>query len=173
MELKTYIRAHADDLLKDLASLIQIPSVEGEPTPDAPYGSEVARCLHETLALCEKLGFRTVNMDNRVGWCEYGEGDEMVAVLGHLDVVPAGDGWQAAEPFSGDVKDGRIYGRGTMDDKGPTVAALYALAALKDAGFAPSRRIRILFGTNEETGCQDMVSRTRRRSAGHGLHAGR
>ncbi len=157
MELQTYIRAHADDLLKDLATLIQIPSVEGEPAPDAPYGSEVARCLHETLALCEKLGFRTVNMDNRVGWCEYGEGDEMIAVLGHLDVVPAGDGWQAAEPFSGDVKDGRIYGRGTMDDKGPTVAALYALAALKDAGFVPSRRIRILFGTNEETGCQDMV----------------
>ena len=88
MELQTYIRAHADDLLKDLATLIQIPSVEGEPAPDAPYGSEVARCLHETLALCEKLGFRTVNMDNRVGWCEYGEGDEMIAVLGHLMLCP-------------------------------------------------------------------------------------
>lgn len=157
MNFKPYIRAHADELLADLAALIQIPSVEGEPAPDAPFGREVARCLHETLALCEKLGFRTVNMDNHVGWCEYGEGEEMVAVLGHLDVVPAGDGWQAAEPFSGEVKDGRIYGRGTMDDKGPTVAALYALAALKDAGFVPSRRIRILFGTNEETGCQDMV----------------
>lgn len=157
MNFKPYIRAHADELLADLAALIQIPSVEGEPAPDAPFGREVARCLHETLALCEKLGFRTVNMDNRVGWCECGEGEEMVAVLGHLDVVPAGDGWQAAEPFSGEVKDGRIYGRGTIDDKGPTVAALYALAALKDAGFVPSRRIRILFGTNEETGCQDMV----------------
>ncbi len=157
MDYKPFIRAHADELLGSLSALIQIPSVEGEPTPDAPYGAEVARCLQETLALCEKLGFRTVNMDNRVGWCEYGEGDEMIAVLGHLDVVPAGDGWQAAEPFSGEVKDGRIYGRGTMDDKGPTVAALYALAALKDAGFVPSRRVRILFGTNEETGCQDMV----------------
>ena len=157
MNFKPYIRAHADELLADLAALIQIPSVEGEPAPDAPFGAEVAHCLKKTLALCEKLGFRTVNMDNRVGWCEYGEGDEMVAVLGHLDVVPAGDGWQAAEPFSGEIKDGRIYGRGTMDDKGPTVATLYALAALKDAGFVPSRRIRILFGTNEETGCQDMV----------------
>lgn len=157
MNFKPYIRAHADELLADLAALIQIPSVEGEPAPDAPFGTEVARCLQETLALCEKLGFRTVNMDNRVGWCEYGEGEEMVAVLGHLDVVPAGDGWQAAEPFSGEIRDGRIYGRGSMDDKGPTVAALYALAALKDAGFVPSRRIRILFGTNEENGCQDMV----------------
>ena len=81
----------------------------------------------------------------------------MIAVLGHGDVAPAGAGWTAAAPFAGDVKNGRIYGRGTMDDKGPVVAALYALAALKDAGFAPSRRIRILFGTNEETGCQDMA----------------
>ena len=81
----------------------------------------------------------------------------MIAVLGHLDVVPAGDGWSEAEPFSGEVKNGRIYGRGAMDDKGPVVAAIYALAALKAAGFIPARRIRILFGTNEETGCGDMA----------------
>jgi len=108
------------------------------------------------LELCEKLGFRTYNMAGRVGWCEYGEGDEMVAVLGHLDVVPAGEGWMEAEPFSGEIKNGRIYGRGAMDDKGPLVSAVYALAALKDAGFLPSKRIRLLFGTNEETGCTDM-----------------
>lgn len=109
------------------------------------------------LALCEKLGFPTENMDDRVGWCEYGEGEEMVAVLGHLDVVPAGDGWTESEPFSGEIKNGRIYGRGTMDDKGPMVAAVYALAALKQSGFQPSRRIRVIFGTNEETGCGDMA----------------
>ena len=157
MDCKPYIRAHADELIESLAALIRIPSVEGAPEEDTPYGRDVARCLHETLALCERLGFRTHNMDHCVGWCEYGEGKEMVAVLGHLDVVPAGDGWTEAEPFSGTVGDGRIYGRGAMDDKGPMVAAIYALAALKDAGFMPARRIRILFGTNEETGCQDMV----------------
>ena len=157
MNCNPYIRAHADELLESLAALVRIPSVEGVPEEHAPFGREPARALHETLALCEKLGFRTGNMDDRVGWCEYGKGEEMIAVLGHLDVVPAGDGWNAAAPFSGEVKDGRIYGRGTMDDKGPTVAALYALAALKDAGFIPSRRIRILFGTNEETGCDDMA----------------
>ena len=157
MDCKPYIRAHADELIESLAALIRIPSVEGAPEEEAPYGRDVARCLHETLALCERLGFRTNNMDHRVGWCEYGEGKEMVAVLGHLDVVPAGDGWTEAEPFSGIVRDGRIYGRGAMDDKGPMVAAIYALAALRDADFMPARRIRILFGTNEETGCQDMV----------------
>ena len=84
MNCKPYIRAHADELLESLAALVRIPSVEGVPEEHAPFGREPARALHETLALCEKLGFRTGNMDDRVGWCEYGEGEEMVAVLGHL-----------------------------------------------------------------------------------------
>ena len=104
MNCKPYIRAHADELLESLAALVRIPSVEGVPEEHAPFGREPARALHETLALCEKLGFRTGNMDDRVGWCEYGEGEEMVAVLGHLDVVPAGDGWTETEPFSGEIK---------------------------------------------------------------------
>lgn len=157
MDFKRYIHAHSDELFASLAALVRIPSVEGEPEEGAPFGKEPARCLHEMLALCEKLGFPTENMDDRVGWCEYGEGEEMVAVLGHLDVVPAGDGWTESEPFSGEIKNGRIYGRGTMDDKGPMVAAVYALAALKQSGFQPSRRIRVIFGTNEETGCGDMA----------------
>ena len=157
MDFKRYIHAHSDELLASLAALVRIPSVEGEPEEGAPFGKEPARCLHEMLALCEKLGFPTENMDDRVGWCEYGEGEEMVAVLGHLDVVPAGDGWTESEPFSGEIKNGRIYGRGTMDDKGPMVAAVYALKALKESGFQPSRRIRVIFGTNEETGCGDMA----------------
>lgn len=86
MDCKPYLRAHADELIESLAALIRIPSVEGTPEDGAPYGREVARCL------CERLGFRTGNMDHRIGWCEYGEGEEMIAVLGHLDVVPAGDG---------------------------------------------------------------------------------
>ena len=157
MDFKRYIHANSDELLASLAALVRIPSVEGEPEEGAPFGKEPARCLHEMLALCEKLGFPTENMDDRVGWCEYGEGEEMVAVLGHLDVVPAGDGWTESEPFSGEIKNGRIYGRGTMDDKGPMVAAVYALKALKQSGFQPSRRIRVIFGTNEETGCGDMA----------------
>ncbi len=156
MDCKGYLQAHEDEIIQSLAALIRIPSVEGNASENTPYGEEPAKCLHEMMGLCERLGFRTHNMDNRVGWCEYGDGEEMVAVLGHLDVVPAGEGWQEAEPFSGTVKNGRIYGRGAMDDKGPVVAAVYALAALKDAGFTPSKRVRILFGTNEETGCGDM-----------------
>ncbi len=157
MDCKPYIRAHADELLAELAALIQIPSVASEPEEGAPYGREPLRCLEHMLALCERLGLRTGRMDNRVGWCEYGDGAEMVGVLVHLDVVPAGSGWTEAEPFSGEIKDGRIYGRGTMDDKGPAVGAVYALAALKDAGVKLTRRIRILFGTSEEVGCNDIA----------------
>jgi len=79
----------------------------------------------------------------------------MVAVLGHLDVVPAGDGW-SFDPWGGEIKNDRIFGRGTMDDKGPSIAALYALAALRDSGMPIQKRIRLLFGCNEETGSQDM-----------------
>ena len=157
MDCKPYIRAHADELLAELAALIRIPSVASEPEEGAPYGREPLRCLEHMLALCEQLGLRTGRMDNRVGWCEYGDGAEMVGVLVHLDVVPAGSGWTEAEPFSGEIKDGRIYGRGTMDDKGPAVGAVYALAALRDAGVKLTRRIRILFGTSEEVGCNDIA----------------
>ena len=90
-----------------------------------------------------------------MGWCEYGDGPEMIAVLGHLDVVPEGEGW-SFDPFGGEIRDGKIFGRGTMDDKGPTMAALYALAAIRDTGLPLRRRIRLLLGTNEETGSQDM-----------------
>lgn len=157
MDCKPYIRAHADELLAELAALIQIPSVVSEPEDGAPYGREPLCCLEHMLALCERLGLRTGRMDNRVGWCEYGDGAEMAGVLVHLDIVPAGGGWSEAEPFSGEIKDGRIYGRGTMDDKGPAVASVYALAALRDAGVKLTRRIRIIFGTSEEVGCDDIA----------------
>ena len=88
------------------------------------------------LDTAQRLGFPVHNLDNQVGWCEYGQGQEMVAVLCHLDVVPEGDGW-SVPPYEGLVKNGRIYGRGTMDDKGPALAALYGLAALREAGITP------------------------------------
>ncbi len=112
-------------------------------------------CLNWVLNLAKDMGFRTRNLDNMVGWAEYGEGEELITVLGHLDVVPAGSGW-TKDPFGGEIVDGRLYGRGATDDKGPMLAALYALKAIKDQGLPLKRRVRLLFGTEEETGCQDM-----------------
>ena len=155
MTLKEAVAARQEELLRSLQESIQIPSVEGTPEEGAPYGREIRRCLDHALATAEKLGLRCGRMDHQVGWCEYGDGEEMVAVVGHLDVVPAGEGWTFA-PFGGEIRDGKVFGRGSMDDKGPTVAAMYALAALRATGLPLRRHIRLLLGTNEETGSQDM-----------------
>ena len=155
MDLNTLVLSKQGRLLACLRENLRIPSVEGAPEEGAPYGIEVRRSLEHVLEAAGMMGFRTCNVDNHVGWCEYGEGDEMVAVLGHLDVVPAGDGW-SFDPWGGEIQGDRIFGRGTMDDKGPSIAALFALEALRDSGLPLKRRIRILFGCNEETGAKDL-----------------
>ena len=155
MHFRELIEKDMASQIQDLQKCIQIPSVYLADDSGYPYGKSVQECLEYMLGLADSMGFRTVNMDNQLGWAEYGQGEEMIAVLGHLDVVPEGDGW-TVPPYGGVVRDGRIYGRGTMDDKGPTVAALYALKAIRDSGLSINRRIRIIFGLNEETGSADM-----------------
>ena len=155
MELYELIEKNKEGLIRDLQGCIQIPSIQAEDDSGYPYGEQVHRCLHYVLDAARALGFRVHNMDEQVGWCEYGEGEEMVAVLSHLDVVPEGDGW-TVPPYGGDVIDGKLYGRGSMDDKGPAMCALYGLLAIKEAGLPLKRRIRLIFGLNEETGSYDM-----------------
>lgn len=140
-----------EEIIRGVQESIRIKSVE-EPAQDGmPFGEGVHKSLLHTLALAESLGFSTVNVDNMIGYAEYGEGQEMIAVLGHLDVVPEGEGW-TYPPYAAEIHDGKIFGRGTTDDKGPTIGALYALKAIKDLSIPLKRRIRIIFGLNEETG---------------------
>lgn len=155
MKLNEAVLLQKDAMIAALQQNLKIPSVEGPSEPGAPYGAEVRRSLDHALATAQSLGFDVTNLDGHMGWCEYGEGEEMVAVLGHLDVVPAGDGW-TVDPYGGEIKDGKIWGRGTTDDKGPSIAALFALAALRDTGLPIKRRIRVLLGCNEETGSADV-----------------
>ena len=155
MNLNDAVLFHKDAMIEALQQNLRIPSVQGPAEPGAPYGADVRRSLDHALAAAEKLGFKTTNVDGHMGWCEYGEGEEMVAVLGHLDVVPAGDGW-TVDPYGAEIIDGKIWGRGTTDDKGPSIAALYALAAVRDSGLPIKRRIRVLLGCNEETGSADV-----------------
>ena len=140
-----------DELIKSIQGCVQIKSVEEESEGDMPFGQGVNEALKYCLELSERLGFKTVNVDNMIGYAEYGSGDEMIAVLGHLDVVPEGDGW-TYPPYGAEIHNGKIYGRGTTDDKGPTIGALYALKAIKDLNIPLKRRVRIIFGLNEETG---------------------
>ncbi len=140
-----------EEIIKGVQECVKIKSVEEPAKDNMPFGEGVNKALEYCLDLSTSLGFKSVNVDNMLGYAEYGTGEEMVAVLGHLDVVPEGEGW-TYPPYGGEVHNGKIYGRGTTDDKGPTIGALYALKAIKDLGIPLKRRVRIFFGLNEETG---------------------
>ena len=155
MKLQNYVDKEKENMLKSLSEILKIDSVRGDKKVDAPFGEGPKQCLNFILKIALEMGFKIKNVDNYMGWAEYGNGNEMVAVLGHLDVVPAGNGW-SKNPFSGDIENGNIHGRGAVDDKGPIIACLYALNAIKNSKLPLKRRIRILFGTNEETGSTDI-----------------
>ncbi|MDS9996710.1 dipeptidase PepV [Bacillus atrophaeus] len=141
-----------EDLIRDTQQFLQINSVMDEQTAAAgmPFGKGVNECLTSLLSLGEKEGFTTKNVDGYAGHIEWGQGEEIVGVLCHVDVVPPGDGW-TSDPFSADIRDGRIYARGAIDDKGPTMAAFYALKIVKDMQLPLSKRVRIIIGTDEES----------------------
>lgn len=144
-----------EELLQGIRGAMQIPSIVSEPCGDKPFGEACGQVLKYALDLAQSKGMRVVNLDNRVGYAEYGDGKDMVAVLGHLDVVPAGDNW-ICEPFDATLIDGKIYGRGIADDKGPIIGAIYALEAIKKSGKPLKHRVRIIFGCDEEVDCTDM-----------------
>lgn len=153
MDTNKYI----DELIETTQELIRIPSVKESPAGEGmPFGEPIARALEFTLAKGQELGFKTENFSGYAGHIEFGQGPETLGILCHLDVVPAGEGW-SVDPYAGEIVDDKIYGRGTIDNKGPAVAVLYALAALKDSGWQPQRRVRIILGTDEESGwgCMD------------------
>ncbi|MDO4903447.1 MAG: dipeptidase PepV [Limosilactobacillus sp.] len=140
------------DYLNDLISLMKIPSVrdDSQATDEYPLGPRPAQALKAFLEMAEQDGFKTKNIDNLVGYAECGEGDETLAILAHLDVMPAGNGWDT-DPFDPVIKDGNLYGRGASDDKGPGMAAYYALKYLKDQGIKFNKRVRFIVGTDEES----------------------
>lgn len=151
MTLDEKILELKEEIIEGVQKCVAIKSVEEEHKENIPFGEGVQKALEYSLELSEKLGFKTVNLDNMISYAEYGEGEEMIAVLGHLDVVPEGNGW-TYPPYGGEIHDGKIYGRGTTDDKGPIIGALYALKAIKDLNLSLKKRVRIIFGLNEETG---------------------
>lgn len=140
-----------DAIVQAVQESVRIKSVEDTARENMPFGEGVYTALNHAMKLSEKLGFKAVNMDNMIGYAEYGQGEEMVAVLGHLDVVPEGEGW-SYPPYGAEIHDSRIYGRGTLDNKGPIIGALFALKAIKDLKIPLKKRVRIIFGTNEESG---------------------
>ncbi|MBR2844027.1 MAG: dipeptidase PepV [Solobacterium sp.] len=152
-EIQKLIAAHEEELIQKLSGLVRINSVESEPLADAPFGAGPRDALLAALAMMEKDGFKTVNLDNYAGYAEMGEGEQVIGIIGHLDIVPAAmsDGWDT-DPFEPVIRDGVIYGRGVADDKGAVVASMIAMKVLREMNVPLNKRIRLIMGTNEETG---------------------
>ncbi len=144
---------YKERMIRDMISLLEIPSVIDNAQEGAPFGREVQNALEKALEISKDLGFRTfMDPEGYYGYAEIGEGEGLFGILGHLDVVPGGDPEQWTTPaFQPDIREGKIYGRGTQDDKGPMIAAMYGAKQLMDQGHKFSKRVRFIFGTDEET----------------------
>ncbi len=148
-----------DEIVKSTAELLRFDSSLQEAEEGYPFGKGAGECLEYFLSLAESMGFETHNYDNYIGEVVFGEGEDF-AILAHLDVVPAGNGWKYPpfggvindEPSDGGVEGTKIWGRGAVDDKTPAVVCLYALKALKEEEIAPKRTFKLIVGCNEEAG---------------------
>ncbi len=153
----TVIDRYEKEIMSDLEQLVAIPSVACDAEEGYPFGRKAAEALEFVLGRAKEMGFATANIGNAAGHAEYGEGEQYAGVLTHVDVVPAGDGWET-DPFTLTLKGNRLYGRGVADDKGAAIVSLWCLKALKDAGVTGKRRLRCVFGCGEEVGMDDMAA---------------
>ena len=159
MNFLEYAKLNEENLIKDLTNLIKFPSVlcDQPDIKDAPFGKPLVDCLNWLLEKGKAAGFKVKNIDNVVGYIEYDsdleENAEMLGILGHLDVVPTGDldAWKT-DPFTATRIGNRLYARGSIDDKGPVMAAFYALKCLKEKNIKLNKIVRIIVGTDEESG---------------------
>ena len=151
MNIREIVESYKDEIIEKTRELVSYESVQRPSEKNYPFGKPVADCLHTALAMCDEYGFKTVNLDNYIGYAEIGEGQKLIGVLGHLDIVPLGTGW-THDPLGGEIVDGVMYGRGTSDDKGPVVCAMVALKIVKELRPELNKRIRLIMGCNEETG---------------------
>ena len=154
-KIDALVMSMKDQLVEDMKRWIAVPSVQGPAEENAPFGKENRRMLDLALEDAKKYGFEVRDVDGYAGDISFGQGEQTMGMLCHLDVVPAGDGW-THDPWGAEIVDNKIYGRGTMDDKGPALCALYAMRAVKDAGVPLKDGVRLILGCDEETGMSDM-----------------
>lgn len=156
--IDAYLEEEWETVVEDLRTLVAIDSVEdpGSARPGAPFGEGPRAALDAALAMASRMRFTTHDCEGYVGLADLpGESAEQIGIIGHLDVVPVGTGW-TVEPFDVTRRDGWLLGRGVLDDKGGTVVALHAMNVLRRFAPVPSRTVRMIFGTNEETGMRDL-----------------
>lgn len=155
-QIDAYIDGKREEILEDVKRLVRIDSQRRAAKPGMPFGEGAARALDTAEEMMKAYGLETRNYDHYVVTGDLGEGEKELDILAHLDVVPVTDEWTVTKPFEPLVTDGKIYGRGTSDDKGPAVAALYALRAIRELGLPLKKRVRLVLGSDEECGSSDL-----------------
>ncbi|TLN10752.1 M20 family metallopeptidase, partial [bacterium] len=150
-----YFENAENRIVDDIVRLVAIRSVREEALPGFPFGKGPAEALAQCLMMASEMGFTIANVDNYVGTVDINDQETCLGILCHLDVVGEGTGW-STPPYCAVIRDGMIYGRGSSDDKGPLVAALYAMKAVKDLGIPLKHNVRLILGTDEETDSADI-----------------
>lgn len=148
---------YKDEMIRDLEGLISIPSLRNdeEACEGAPFGKGPREALDYMLKLGEDNGFKTQDVDGYAGVITYGDGEESIGVLGHLDIVPIGEDW-TKDPLKCTQENGYLFGRGVLDDKGPAMAGFYAMKMLRDNNVPISQKIMLILGCDEESGMECM-----------------
>lgn len=154
--IKEYLILHKQEMVDDICDLIRINSTRGEPKEGMPYGEGPAKALRKAGKMARSKGFEIRNYDNYVLCIDMNSMPKQLDILGHLDVVPEGEGWTKTKAYSPKIVDGKIYGRGAMDDKGPAIAVMYAMKAIKDLNIPLQRNVRLILGSDEECGSSDL-----------------
>ena len=150
----SFAAANRENIIRDIGKVVAVNSVSTGGEDGMPFGKKCAEVLDTALKIASDMGLETKNCEGYLGYASYGSGEDYIATITHLDVVPAGDGW-LADPFTMREKEGWLIGRGVMDDKGPSVLCLYMLKYLKDNGIQLRHQIRALLGLSEEVGMED------------------
>ena len=151
MKFKEIVSGYEQKMLEDIRALVAIRSVQGQAKEGMPFGEGPARALQAALNIGKRMGFQTENLENYAGYIEMGAGKDLIGILCHMDIVPEGENW-AHDPYAVEILNGKIYGRGVCDNKGPAIMILYAMKILRDSGVPLNKRVRFVLGANEESG---------------------
>ena len=155
-KITAFINEHENDMIAELSALCSIDSVRTEAVPGAPFGPGPKKALDAATEIYRKYGFPVTDYENKVRTADFGGEEPGLDIIAHVDVVPAGEGWIVTGPFCPVLRDGRLYGRGTADDKCGVIVTVYAMRALKELGVKLSKRCRLITGSAEETGMEDV-----------------
>ncbi|MBQ1281194.1 MAG: Sapep family Mn(2+)-dependent dipeptidase [Oscillospiraceae bacterium] len=155
-KIEAYFAANEENMIRDIKTLVEIPSARGEAAEGMPYGPGPLMVLRRAAEMLEAYGLCVKNWDNRVITGDLTDLESGLDILAHLDVVPAENNWTVCPPYEPVLLDGKLYGRGTIDNKGPAIAALYAMLCVRELGVPLKKNVRLILGSDEECGSGDV-----------------